>query len=140
VFLPVHEKLFTATREGAWLNGVPIAASGCAGLEGADILAPRSILEPHHWRGAVPGFTRHFRASLAYRLCIVAQGRFDAMVTLRDAWEWDIAAGALIATSAGAPITDRRGRDLRFNNPRPLLDGVIVGCPGVHADLLARLV
>jgi hypothetical protein len=28
--------------------------------------------------------------------CLVAQGRFDGMMTFRPSWEWDIAAGALI--------------------------------------------
>lgn len=139
VFLPAHEKLFTATRDGAFLNGSPIGASRRKGLEGADVLGPRIIRKPETWRGEMPDFHWHFRASLAYRLCVVAQGRFDAMLTIREAWEWDIAAGALIAEAAGAPITDRRGAALRFNNTRPLLDGVVTGAPGVQSEILDRL-
>lgn len=41
-----------------------------------------------------PDFQRSFRASLAYRLCLVADGSFDGMITFMDAWEWDIAAAA----------------------------------------------
>ena len=37
------------------------------------------------------------------------------MVTLRAAYEWDIAAGSLIATEAGAAVTDGDGAALVFN-------------------------
>ena len=53
-----------------------------------------------------------------------AEGRFDAMVTLRASWEWDIAAGALIVTEAGGTAQDQRGRPLRFNNPHALVAGL----------------
>ena len=82
---------------------------------------------------------RHHRPSLAYRLCLVAEGRFDAMLTLRPAWEWDIAAGALILSEAGACVTDRRGGPLRFNNTHPQTDGVLAANPALHAALLDRL-
>ena len=45
------------------------------------------------------------------------------MLTLRPAWEWDIAAGALIAAEAGARVTDRHGAALRFNAPHPQTAG-----------------
>jgi myo-inositol-1(or 4)-monophosphatase len=78
-------------------------------------------------------------SSLAFRLALAAEGRFDAMLTLRDAWEWDIAAGALIVTEAGGAATTRDGAALRFNNPLPKVAGVVAGTPGVHAGLLTRL-
>ncbi|MEO0473548.1 MAG: nuclear transport factor 2 family protein, partial [Bacteroidota bacterium] len=40
------------------------------------------------------------------------------------AWEWDIAAGALIVAEAGGRAIDRQGDALRFNNPTPQVDGV----------------
>jgi myo-inositol-1(or 4)-monophosphatase len=81
---------------------------------------------------------RSFRPSLAYRLCLVAQGRYDAMVTFRDSWEWDIAAGALIAAEAGARVTNRAGDPLRFNNDRPVNHGVVAAAPGAHKVLMAH--
>ena len=36
-----------------------------------------------------------------------------AQAMLRDAWEWDIAAGSLIAERAGAKVTDRHGHAIR---------------------------
>ena len=78
----------------------------------------------------MPRVERHFRPSLAYRLCLVAEGRFDATFTFRDTWEWDVAAGDLIAREAGAVVTDRTGAALGYNAPRPLVPGLVVGRAG----------
>ena len=61
------------------------------------------------------------------------------MFTFRPSWEWDIAAGSLILSEAGARVTDRRGGPLRFNNPHPQTDGVLAANPALHDALLARL-
>ena len=67
-------------------------------------------MAPAHWRGQAPAVERHFRPSLAYRLCLVAGGEADATLTFRDTWEWDVAAGDIIAREAGALVTERTGR------------------------------
>lgn len=140
VAVPMLGRLYTAAAgAGAWLDGRPIAVSGRGALEGAGILAARPQLDPAHWPGGVPPVERHFRSSLAYRLCAVAAGRFDAMLTLRDTWEWDIAAGSLIVAEAGGRVTDRHGRTPLFNSPPARQAGVLAGSPAVHAGLLARL-
>ena len=72
-------------------------------------------------------------------MALVGEGRFDAMITLRPAWEWDIAAGALIASEAGARVTDRHGSPLTFNSPARQSAGVIAGGSTVHAGILKRL-
>jgi myo-inositol-1(or 4)-monophosphatase len=82
---------------------------------------------------------RAFRPSLAYRLALVGEGRFDGMLTLRPTWEWDVAAGALIATEAGATVTDRRGRPLAFNGTDPRLDGVFAAGRSLHGAVIARM-
>ena len=141
VYLPALDRLYTATDHGPALkDGQPIMASKQQGIEGARLLTTAQALQPQHWPGGVPDLKRSFRASLAYRLCLVAEGRHDGMLTLRDAWEWDIAAGSLIAARAGAAVTDRTGQTLRFNQPNPLAPGVLVAAPGLHAALLQRLI
>ena len=87
----------------------------------------------------MPRFARHFRPSLAYRLCLVAEGRFDAMFTFRDTWEWDVAAGDIIAREAGAVVTTRDGAAPAYNRPAPMLPGVIAAGPALHAAILSRL-
>lgn len=140
VHLPVRDALFTAAAgDGATLNGHPIGATERDALGEADVLAARPNFDPAHWKnGAVPPFRRHFRSSLAYRLCLVAQGRFDAMLSLRSVWEWDVAAGSLIVSEAGGRVTDAAGRDLQFNNPEPRLPSILAG-GSVHGPILDRL-
>ena len=124
---------------GATLNGTPIAATTRADPEGATALTTRAALEPAHWPGGAPGLVRHFRPSLAWRLALVGEGRFDAMLTLRDAWDWDIAASALIASEAGALVTDLSGSALSFNSARARSPGILAAPPALHAALRARL-
>lgn len=140
VFLPVGDRCYTAAADGpALLNGTPIAPSD-TGVRGARVLTYRGAAEPGHWRqGRVPGFQREFRPSLAWRLCLAAEGRFDAALSLRAAWEWDIAAGSLIAERAGALATDRFGNRMRFNSPRGIVEGLVVAGPRLHGELLAAL-
>ena len=141
VYLPALDRLYAASDHGpALCDGVEIAASTRAGTEGASLLATQSSLAPQLWPGGVPQVKRSFRASLAYRLCLVAEGRFDGMLTLRDAWEWDIAAGALIAERAGAVVTDRAGAPIRLNAGHPQPAGVVAAAPGLHGALLGGLV
>ena len=140
VFMPLRDRLYTAAKtRGAFLNGQPIAASTREEPRDADILATKPAVDPDHWRNGVPAFRRAHRPSLAYRLSLVGEGRFDAMLTFRPAWEWDIAAGALIVTEAGGTCTDRAGNALRFNNPDPRLNGVVAAGPAMHAGLMNAL-
>ena len=140
VFLPALDKIYTASDTSPPLkDGQPIAASRRDRLEGADILTTKANMAPEKWPGGVPEINRSFRASLAYRLCLAAEGRHDGMLTLRDAWEWDIAAGGLIAERAGAVVTDQAGEALRFNTPGAQAKGVLAMPPALHAEALRRL-
>ena len=96
-------------------------------------------LAPALWPGGVPGVKRHFRPSMAYRLCLVADGSFDASFTFRDTWEWDVAAGDLIAREAGAVVTTSDGAPPTYNRPSPILAGMFAAGPALHAALLRRL-
>lgn len=138
VYLPQRDELYTATLGGgAFLNGTPLRTATNRDLGTATILATRTTLDTHHWR-AVPEVKRSFRSSLAYRLCLVATGRFDAMLALRPTWEWDVAAGALIVAEAGGHVTSRTNAPLRFNNPLPQVDGIVAG-GALHGELVGRL-
>lgn len=141
IYLPLLDLMYVATTgQGATLNGAPITPSSPASLMAADILAARPNMDAEHWtNGNVPGFQRSYRPSLAYRMALVAEGRFDGMLTLRPSWEWDIAAGDLILREAGAICTDRTGAALRFNNPHPKVDGVIAAGGLVHDQLSTAL-
>jgi myo-inositol-1(or 4)-monophosphatase len=140
VYLPALDLLYSATQDGmACLNGLPIACASQSQPDGANLLISKAALGADHWHGPVPKLKRHFRASLAYRLCLVADGSFDGMLTLRDSWEWDIAAGSLICQRAGAQVTDREGQSLTFNSAAAKTKGVLVAPPALHAALRQRM-
>lgn len=140
IYLPMRGLLYTAMRgEGAWLNSAPLAVSSASSLQDAEILAARPVIAAEHWRGGLPAFKRSHRPSLAYRLGLVGEGRFDAMLTFRPTWEWDVAAGTIIVEEAAGTCTDRKGTPLRFNNPVPQLDGMIASGALLHVQLMQAL-
>ncbi|MEO1238439.1 MAG: 3'(2'),5'-bisphosphate nucleotidase CysQ [Pseudomonadota bacterium] len=139
VFLPARDRLYAAgLGQGATRNGAAIKVSDRTEPTGATVLSNKAGFDAKHWRVPPDDMTRKFRPSLAYRLAAAGEGRFDAMLTFRDAWEWDIAAGTLIASEAGATVTDRNGTALRFNATRPKTPGVLVAPPMLHKALLSR--
>ena len=140
VHLPEMDLTYAAQAGGgAFLNGRRITHSGRVDAAGARVLAAKVALHPESWPGGVPQLERHFRPSLAWRLALVGEGRFDAMITLRDAWDWDIAAADLIAREAGAAVTDRAGAPLRFNSETARSPGVLAAPPALHGALLRGL-
>ncbi len=135
--LPARAETYAAALGGgATVNGRPVRASRRRVLAGARVLISKTQMKPELWPAGPPPVARHFRPSLAWRLCLVAAGVFDAMVTLRDAWEWDIAAGSLIATEAGAAVTDREGGPLVFSRHPARALGVIAAPEPLHAGLM----
>lgn len=140
IYLPVEEKLYSAARgQGARLNGTPIAVSQATDPHAARMLASRPTCAPELWRADVPGIDRDYCPPMAYRLALVAEGRYDAMLTLRPAWEWDVAAGALLVAEAGGLVTDRHGAPQRFNSPERRTDGMLAGPAALHERLRGEL-
>ena len=137
VYLPLRDMLYAAARGfGATLNDAPLHASSQEHLTMSEILAAKPNLRPQFWKGPVPEFGRAYRPSLAYRMALVGEGRFDGMITFRPTWEWDIAAGSLIAEEAGARVSDRAGQRLQFNAPDPRTHGIISAAPALHSALV----
>ena len=69
--------------------------------------------------------------SAAIDLCLVACGRLDAYFE-QGLNSWDMAAGVLIASEAGATASD-------FAGGAPSSDGVVVAASSIHAALLALI-
>jgi myo-inositol-1(or 4)-monophosphatase len=140
VYLPMRKRLFAAQKgKGATLNGVSLQVSPKQDLTHARLLSARHNLKSEFWTDECPDFTLKFRPSLAYRMALVAQGRFDAMLSLRNTWEWDVAAGTLIAHEAGATAMDRHGAAPVFNKKHPAFDGFIAANPILARKIVKRL-
>ena len=133
--------LYTAeVNKGAFLNGNKISVSQNCELKDAEILAKKSILNENIWKSNDPAlFRQRYRPSLAYRLALVAEGRFDAMIALGRSWEWDICAGHLLVSEAGGSVTTNFGDEIVYNSKAGSSKGIIAGNPSVHKSVTKEL-
>lgn len=140
VFAPELDESFTAmTGRGALLNGAPIGASACAAVEDCRMLGDAPMFRHPAWREPWPPMTIETRNSIAYRMCLVADGRFDAALALSGKSEWDLAAADLICAEAGAVSTDHKARDFAYNQPNPRVPSLVCAAPALHPLILARV-
>jgi len=126
VAAPGLGETFTAVRgQGAWLNGSPVAVTGEVDLAralvgtGFGYLAGRRARQADvlpHLLPLVRDIRRNGVASLD--LCWVACGRLDGYFEA-GGQPWDVAAGLLIATEAGAVACSLDGGPPRRSQPRP---------------------
>ena len=73
--------------------------------------------------------------SVAYRLALVAAGEGDVVVTWYARQEWDVAAGAALCLAKGLAVTDVNGQPIEFNQPSPIVRGLLVAEAGLHARI-----
>jgi myo-inositol-1(or 4)-monophosphatase len=81
---------------------------------------------------------RSFRPAMIHRLCLTAEGAGEATISFGRVWDWDAAAGALIAAEAGCAVTDVDGAPLVFNRPDPRAEGLLAAPSALHGAMLAR--
>ncbi|MDB5470279.1 MAG: 3(2),5-bisphosphate nucleotidase CysQ [Caulobacter sp.] len=140
VHAPELDETFTAQAgKGAHLNGEPIHASTTAELLNSGMLGDAKMFAHPAWRTPWPPMRIEARNSIAYRLCLVADGRFDAALALSAKSEWDLAAADLIQREAGALLTDHKGRTFSYNKPVPLMPSLICAAPAMHPLILDRV-
>ena len=135
IYAPQTDEMFAAeTGGGATRNGEPIRVSTPPGLDSARVCGDAGLLKPPHW----PKLDVVKRNAIAYRMALTAMGEADATVSPSPKWEWDIAAGALIAAEAGASVTDAQGRELTFNTPGAQAAGLVCCAPALVPAILRR--
>ncbi len=138
VFDPMRNRMYTATRGGgAFLDGMALAVNEPVPLErallatGFGYTAERRAAQAAIIARLLPRIRdiRRF-GSAALNLCELAGGRLDAYYE-EGVQHWDVAAGGLIATEAGALMTKSglTGADT----------GWLVAGPSLHAELTAAL-
>ena len=139
VFAPALDELYAAAEGGgARCNGAAIRASSADRLEDCAMLAPTNAFDARRWVEPWPAMRVGQRSALAYRMALVAAGRFDAAVSMGWKNDWDIAAGDLIAREAGAASSDQNGRPLVFNTAGARNAGLVCAAPGVAPLILDR--
>ena len=131
---PARDEIWTAVAgQGAWRNGERLKAGDRAELAGSR--APTDSLHREDRDLVVVAKPN----SIALRIAMVAADEADLLATLRWGHEWDVAAAVLIASEAGATVSDALGQPLAFNQLDPQAFGVLVSTPGIHAAAVERL-
>lgn len=139
VHAPELDETFTAVKGGgAFRNGAPITASACDAVEGCAVLAAPELFGFKGWRRPWPKMRVETRNSIAYRMCLVADGRFDAAIALNVKFDWDVAAASLIAEEAGAWVGDHLGRAYAFNRPVAEQTSLVCAAPALAPLILER--
>jgi len=139
VYAPALDAMFVASAgAGTTLNGDQARAAVTCDISGCNMLGDLRAFQHPHWSEPWPDMNVQKRNSIAYRMALVASGEFDAAVALSRKHDWDVAAGALIASEAGATVTDHTGAPYRFNKPDPWQASLLCAAPALHPLLLAR--
>jgi myo-inositol-1(or 4)-monophosphatase len=137
---PIQQETYAAARgHGATRNGRSVRVSATSDLAAAVLLASRSENERGEWNRFRGAFTIELCGSVAYKFARVAAAEADATFTLSPKNEWDICSSACVIECAGGRVTDLEGRALRFNQPNPILPGVVATNGALHRELLTLL-
>lgn len=139
VYIPVTNEMFSAhAGGGATLNELSISVSKADAIAmsligtGFSYRQDQRVVQADRMRSLLPQ-VRDIRrcGSAAIDLAFVACSRLDAYFE-EHLHSWDMAAGLLIASEAGAKVSGLNGGD-----PDEL--GAVAASPGIHAALLAAI-
>jgi len=143
VFDPMRDELFTAELgQGAWCNGNRLHVSTVTEINRSLLVTgfPYDAWTTEHDNldnfGRFARITQGVRrlGSAALDLCYVAAGRFDGYWEL-SLKSWDLAAGGLIASEAGAIVTNLTGQSDILSPPCSLL----AAPPSLYSKMLKIL-
>ena len=143
VYDPMRDEMFLAEKgRGAWLNGRLLKVKEVPDLSHSllvtgfpyDVRTTSNNNLDNYARFALNSQGVRRLGSAALDLCYVGAGRFDGYWEL-SLHAWDLSAGGLVATEAGARVTDIYG-NVNFFKP-PL--SVVAANPVLHGKILQEL-
>ncbi len=138
VFAPASDEFFFAARgQGATRNGRPVQVTSGAELDFSRVAGPKPLVE--RLKLSSGEISLHPRiASLALRLCRVAQGHLDAAFAGGNSRDWDLAAANLIVQEANGKMTALSGDAILYNR-REVGHGVLVAAGrDRHASIVSH--
>lgn len=134
------ELLHARAHGGAFLNDRPIRVTQCARV-GCKMVGQPDVFARDDAATRWPGMSliRPMPNAVAWRLALVAAGRWDAAVALNPKNDWDLAAAVLLVREAGGIATARNGDPLVFNGPSVVHAGVVAAGAALHPLIMERL-
>jgi myo-inositol-1(or 4)-monophosphatase len=138
IFRPLGDEMYAAERgKGARLNGRKLAVSRQSVLSESRVMARFGAFKPDYWRTPLPDIRVDAVTSLALRLCLVADGRFDATLTIGRKSNWDLAGGDLMVHEAGGRMTNLAGELFSYNEKTTQQGGGMLAANSeIHQQLL----
>ena len=138
VFAPASDEFFFAcSGQGATRNGKPVRVTTGTALDFSRVAGPKPLVE--RLKRSSDEISLHPRiASLALRLCRVAQGHLDAAFAGGNSRDWDLAAANLIVQEADGKMTALSGDAILYNR-REVGHGVLVAAGrDRHASIVSH--
>ncbi|WP_026940733.1 inositol monophosphatase family protein [Hellea balneolensis] len=136
LYNPLKDEMFEATLGGgAKLNNTPIQSVDCEIIDGIRMVGYARKFRRLGW----PDMDCHVVNSMAYRMALVACGQADATVAFTPKSDWDVAAAQLIASEAGAIVTNLNGVAPSYDGKTTSGLGIICAGKTLHALLLTRI-
>lgn len=140
VYNPANDELYEAViGQGARLNGEVIQAKPIHAIEGCKMLGDKAMFVHPAWPSKWPAMAIETRNSIAYRMCLVASGHFDAAIALSAKSDWDMVAAAIIVSEAGALATDHLGIAFAWDHDIPRQKSLVVASATLHPLLIERV-
>jgi myo-inositol-1(or 4)-monophosphatase len=137
---PAAEEFFEArVGTGARLNGAKLLARDGTELTTAKLLASPRTFAPGGAGPALPSAEFSAVNSIAYRMVLIAAGRFNATISMAPKSDWDIAAADIICREAGCFVTDQWGSEFSYNARDIRHPGVVVAPPALHREIISGL-
>jgi myo-inositol-1(or 4)-monophosphatase len=138
VFAPASDEFFFAARgQGATRNDVRLQATAGTQMDFSRVAGPKPLVERLNLSSGE--IVLHPRiASLALRLCRVAQGSLDAAFAGGQSHDWDLAAANLIVQEANGTMTALSGEAILYNR-REVAHGILVAAGrDRHASIVSH--
>ncbi len=137
---PLRDEVYAAVRgQGAWRvgDGTRLEVRHLRRTADAVVLAdPGRVADPEA-DGRIAAIRPHVRAvramgSIALSLTLLASGRLDGVIQVRGLGAVDIAAGGLLASEAGAVLTDAEGGPWLIVDQPHRGTGIVAARAAVH--------
>jgi 3'(2'), 5'-bisphosphate nucleotidase len=145
----VHVALVTGGAAVAGAVAVPgrqqLFGTAVTSRPGPSMRARPVIVTNRSYAGLVNRVAAHVGAdvvplgSAGVKAMAVVAGEADAYIHSSGLYEWDVCAPAAVALAAGLHVSDLAGTELRFNQPRPVVSGLLMCRPELAEPLLDAL-